>query len=229
MKKRIPLVDQIENQINTTLSALSDSEIVYTYNILNKTQVDINKQRISWINHQSGKFNTNSEFLKLNQYIQILKNNSYLCILYDGSLVRVSYTFEKDILVGHNLLWWPAPYHYKGISLDDISPFELIDEFLHDRAWTELLNMRTPIRVDYDPSEAVVSEVHPSTHIHMQHGECRMFVDEPICFNRFMRFILKNYYPHNVFKFNQSDDIIFDEVYNDSQINYLNAGITFNE
>ena len=226
MSLKIPLINQIREQIESTLKALSDSEIIYNYNVLRKTQLSINRERLSWVNHKTGKFNTNSEFLKLNQYRQILMNNSYLCIIYDGSIIRVSYTFENNVLIGHNLLWWPAPYNYKGIiSLDEISPHELIDEFLAEKEWYKSLDMRTPIRVDYDPIEGVVSEKHPPTHLHMQHGECRMYVDGPLCFNRFMKFILTNYYANIAFEFNSRDNIIFNDVRNGVRINYSNAEI----
>ena len=52
--------------------------------------------------------------------------------------------------------------------------------------------MRTPIRFDYDIKN--VSDNHPKSHMHMQNSECRIFVDRPLCFNKFIKFIFKNFY-----------------------------------
>lgn len=202
-------IDQVETQINTTLEALQSKKLLYMYNHIRKEEIGRNKWIITWKNHESGRFNTGEYFLNLEQYKKILNNNSYLCILYDGSIIRVSYTFENNVLMGHNLLWWPAPYNYKGITLDDMSPNELMDEFLNDNRWDEVLRMRSPIRVDYEPDPEKVNESHSPTHIHMQNKDCRMYVKNPLCFNRFMNFILKNYYPNLIFEFDKHDYIEF--------------------
>ena len=67
-----------------------------------------------------------------------------------------------------------------------------MEEFLSDSQWHEVIKMRSPVRVDFDPSSTVVNKVHSATHLHMQHEDCRMYVEEPLCFNRFINFILKN-------------------------------------
>jgi hypothetical protein len=224
-KQQISYASQIETQINNTLDALFSKKLLYTYNYISKNNKGNGKWRLSWENHQSGKFNTGRYFLKLEQYKKILENNSYLCILYDGSIIRVSYTFENNILTGHNLLWWPAPYAYNGITTEDMSPYELMEEFLIDFQWHEVLKMRSPVRVDYDPAITAVSETHSATHIHMQHENCRMYVQKPLCFNKFIKFILNNYYPNSSFDIEERDYIEFNISDKHEYIEYKNSRI----
>lgn len=209
IKSKNSYIDQVENQINNTLDAMYRSGLLYTYNYIHKESRDNNIEVLTWQNHKSGKFNTGSCFLRLEQYMQILNNSSYLCILYDGSIIRVSYKFTGDILIGQNLLWWPAPYNYEKITLEDIPPQDLIEEFIEDSSWQESLKMRSPVRFDFDPSNDAVSETHSPTHLHMQHEDCRIYVEKPLCFNRFIKFILKNYYPNLAFKIGEHDYIDF--------------------
>ncbi len=219
-------IDQIENQINSTLDALYSKKILYTYNYIYKEGNNSNNQYLTWKNHESGKFNTGSYFLKLEQYRKILENNSYLCILYDGSIIRVSYTFENNVLVGHNLLWWPAPYSYKNITLEDIPPQDLFEEFIADSKWMEAIKMRSPVRFDFDPSKNAVNEKHSPIHLHMQHEDCRMYIEKPLCFNEFINFILKNYYPDVIFNIDKYDYIDFETPNNWSFVNFENSKIT---
>ncbi len=215
-KQQILYINQIENQINNTLDALNSKRILYTYNYIYKENNGDDKWKLSWNNHESGKFNTGKYFLKLEQYKKILENNSYLCILYDGSIIRVSYTFQNNILIGHNLLWWPVPYSYSNITTEDISPYKLMEEFLSDSQWHEVIKMRSPVRVDFDPSSTVVNKVHE---------DCRMYVEEPLCFNRFINFILKNYYPNISFYIDKQDYINFKIHNNFDSIEFENSQI----
>ena len=54
--------------------------------------------------------------------------------------------------------------------------------------------MRSPLRFDFDPSNT--SDLHPATHVHMQHADCRISAKRPICFNTFIKFVFKNFYPN---------------------------------
>lgn len=202
--------EQLEQQIANTLSMLLQNKLLYTYNNLKREYLDKDTIRISWNNHFSGKFNMGDNFLKLDQYRQIIMNRSYLCILFDGSLIRVSYTIRNGKLIGHNLLWWPAPYKYSQVSLDDVPPDQMILDFMDDAQWYDHMEMRSPVRIDYDPRQEVVSEIHPPVHMHMQHKDCRIFVERPICFNLFIKFIFTNFYPDKKIYLNSNDYIFFD-------------------
>lgn len=207
--RRLPYAEQLEMQIYNTLEMLYQREFLYTYNALRKEWLDRDTVRLSWNNHVSGSFNTGDYFLRIRQYRQIIENKSYLCILFDGSLIRVSYTIQKDILTAHSLLWWPAPYKYKNVSLDDVEPVQMLSDFLSDKEWYENIEMRSPIRIDYDPKAENTSLRHPPVHMHFEHKDCRIFVNRPLCFNRFIKYIFENFYPHCPIYLDENDYIEF--------------------
>lgn len=210
MKKRQKSYEeQLEEQIENTLSMLLQKKLLYTYNELKREYLNKNTIRLSWNNHKSGEYNTGDSFLKIEQYQKILENGSYLCILFDGSLIRVSYTIKNDMLIAHNLLWWPAPYKYKGVTLDDVAPAQMISDFLEDKKWYESIEMRSPIRVDYEPKEEIVTAKHPPVHMHLEHKDCRIYVEKPLCFNRFIEYIFKNFYPDCAIYLDENDYINF--------------------
>jgi hypothetical protein len=202
--------EQLEQQISNTLSMLLEKGLLYTYNDLKREYLDEDTIRLSWNNHLSGNFNAGDSFLKIEQYKQIIKNRSYLCILFDGSLIRVSYTIKNGRLVGHNLLWWPAPYKYSNVSLEDVPPDQMLSDFLEDDKWYENIEMRSPVRVDYDPRKGVVTSIHPPVHMHLEHKDCRIFIEKPMCFNMFIRFIFDNFYPQCKIYLDSHDYIYFD-------------------
>lgn len=202
--------EQLEQQIYNTLEMLLENRLLYTYNDLKQERLDENTVRLSWNNHVSGSFNAGDNFLRLEQYRQIINNQSYLCILFDGSLIRVSYTIKNDKVVGHNLLWWPAPYKYLKVSLDDVTPQQMFSDFLEDERWYENIEMRSPVRIDYDPRKEVVSALHPPVHMHIEHKDCRIFMETPICFNKFIRLIFENFYPGYKIYLDPNDYINFD-------------------
>lgn len=202
--------EQLEQQISNTLTMLLENGLLYTYNELKREYLDRNTIRLSWNNHLSGSFNAGDSFLKLEQYKQIINNRSYLCILFDGSLIRVSYTIENGQVIGHNLLWWTAPYKYSNVSLDDVPPEQMFSDFLEDNKWYENMEMRSPVRIDYDPRKEIVSPAHPPVHMHIEHKDCRIFIGKPMCFNSFIKFIFHNFYPDCAIYLDPSDYIYFD-------------------
>lgn len=202
--------EQLIEQVSNTLEMLLEKGLLYTYNELKRECLDKNTIRLSWNNHLSGSFNSGDNFLKLEQYKQIINNQSYLCVLFDGSLIRVSYTIKNGCIVGHNLLWWPAPYKYSGVSLDDVPPKQMLSDFLEDDKWYENIEMRSPIRIDYDPRKEVVSSAHPPVHMHIEHMECRIFIEKPMCFNSFIKLIFNNFYPDCKIYLDPNDYISFE-------------------
>ena len=57
----------------------------------------------------------------------------------------------------------------------------MLSDFLEDDKWYENIEMRSPIRIDYDPRKEVVSSAHPPVHMHIEHMECRIFIEKPMC------------------------------------------------
>ena len=151
---------------------------------------------VTWRNHIPGRHNAGSSFTKLNQYVSIYESGAYHCILFDGSIVRASFKFEKNLLIQENLMYWPAPLTVPEDEVDELGIRDAIDmRLLSLNSNSEALNMRTPFRIDYDLSNA--NDMHPETHLHIQHSDCRISVNKPICFNTFIRFIISNFYPYS--------------------------------
>ena len=181
--------DQISNTLDTLITcglARIRQEVCITE--------DRDIATISWRNHVPGRHNSGKSFLKLEQYAAIYESGAYHCILFDGSIIRVSFKFDESKLVRENLLFWPAPINIPEDEIDELGIREALDLHLEGmNSRNEELRMRSPFRLDFDPSNC--REKHPATHIHMQHEECRISVNGPICFNTFVRLIFQNFYP----------------------------------
>ena len=127
--------------------------------------------------------------------MSIYETGAYHCILFDGSIIRVYFKFHRNILANESLLYWPAPFIIPEDDIEELGIREAINMYITDEVFrNNKLSMRSPFRLDFDPLN--VSESHPETHLHMQHEECRISVKKPICFNAFIKFIFKNFYPN---------------------------------
>lgn len=182
----------IKNNMLNTMEWLYGGKLLYYYNEVKLEEID-GMEIITWNNHVGGRLNCGKAFSTLAQYEHILSNNSFTCILYDGSLIRSTFTFKNNKLIGHSHLWWPAPFVCDGAIKSDQTPIELYDGLITNYKWFDSINMRSPVRIDYDPSNDTVE--HPAVHMHTQHHECRIKVNKPICFNRFIQYIFNNFYP----------------------------------
>lgn len=116
MSKKVfnPSAQKTVNQINSTLDTLQKKALCISYNVVPPVMDTQHRCQITWNSHVSERANSGKSFIKLAQYRHILANNSYHCLLFDGSLIRVNFEFEDDLLLKQNLLWWPAPYDYKN-------------------------------------------------------------------------------------------------------------------
>lgn len=194
-----------ETQINSTLNTLMQKRLCITYNPVRLVMDQQYRCQITWNGHVSGRANSGDSFMKLIQYHHILKTNSYHCLLFDGSLIRVNFVFENELLLTQNLLWWPAPYDYRNLLQDGFAPIDLLEDFYGDQEWHQNIRMRSPVRIDFDCNNN--KRDHPHSHLHIQHEETRIYTGSPICFNRFIDFIFRNFYPEFTFSFSQYDFI----------------------
>lgn len=171
---------------------------------------------ITWDNHVAGRHNAGDAFTTLNQYVSIYETGAYHCILFDGSIIRVYFKFNRNILLQQSLLYWPAPINIPEEDIDELGIREAIDLYLTtSNSQSTSLKMRSPIRFDFDPS--IQTSIHPATHLHIQHAECRISVRNPICFNTFIKFIFLNFYPNIKFDiFDKFDSLHYSgfELYN---------------
>lgn len=186
-RKRRSVFDDMKN----TLMLLAESNVLIYYNspILEERE---SKKWVTWPNHQPGRYNCEPFFGKIEQYRKILGTEAFTCLLCDGSIVRAAYGFEEEKLTNHNLLWWPSPFQITEDDLQLGGVLEIFDLYADERDWHEGIRMRTPIRFDFDSANC--ADDHPASHVHLQDPACRIFVDRPVSFNRFIKFIFKNFY-----------------------------------
>lgn len=194
MKKINKHVVDTREQITNTLQFLYHTGLArITKDVLVIPDQDF--EVLTWKNHVPGRHNAGKSFTRLNQYMSIYETGAYHCILYDGSIIRVFFKFHRNILREESLLYWPAPIEIPEDEIEELGIREAISMYMSD---VDLRNghllMRSPCRLDYDSFN--VNALHPETHLHIQNEECRISVRKPICFNTFIKFIFKNFYPN---------------------------------
>lgn len=185
-------VINVADEMNNVMMVLLELKLLYFYRDVRPQLIDNKLQIITWNNHESSRANCGPSFTTLEQYEHILKTGAFHCILFDGSIIRSSFEFAGKDLIYHSHLWWPAPYT-NSIKPDEFTPQTKYEDLLTDPDWTKKVRMRSPIRIDFDPD--LENESHPLVHLHTQNHETRMKVDKPICFGKFMKYILQNFYP----------------------------------
>lgn len=186
-------VENTREQIVNTLQILSGCGLTrITKDVLSTTiQSD---EILTWNNHVPGRHNAGKSFTSLNQYISIYETGAYHCILFDGSIIRAYFRFRKNILMQESLLYWPAPIIIPEEDIDELGIREAMNMYFSDDDMiSKKVVMRSPLRFDFDSMNA--SELHPATHVHLQHADCRISAKRPICFNTFIKFVFRNFYP----------------------------------
>ena len=180
-------------QIRSTTEVLKTAGFITYENPSEKTKKK-KEQRVTWKSFVHGREVSSKAFLTIDQYLKILTSNSYQILLFDYSIIRYSFVFDGARLIRQNLLWWPCPVKMDN---DIENEFENIGMAIKDMV--NIANnqsnyiMRSPIRIDYDSDNNKAD--HPRAHMHLSHPECRINTNAPICFNRFIRFIIYNFYP----------------------------------
>lgn len=217
-------VDNVKEQIYNTLIAMYAQKYIRFM----KEVVEIKNKPIellTWDDHIKGRYDSSRFFTSLEQYIAIYETGSYHCILSDGSIIRVLFKFNNNVLVKQSLLYWPAPINIPVDDIEEIGIRESIRmhilEMNSEGKEKNNIIMRSPIRYDYDIEND--RAMHPASHIHMQHAECRISARQPICFNTFIRFIFQNFYPNeNLTIFNKFDFMNFNrtKIYNEAVIRF---------
>lgn len=212
-------LDRVLIQIQNTLEQMQELGYILYYNIP-KCEEYGEKERLTWNNHKGGREVSSKYFLRVRQYMRILSDNAFLAILSDYSLVRCSFVFENNKIISENLLWWPCPIQMDDNMVDEFGLLETIEMILEDKEAEKFIRMRSPIRIDFDAEND--TEEHPGAHLHMEHEECRINIDEPICFNRFINYIVKSFYPGWKVEFKEYDYIKFKYDIQKNKISYNN-------
>lgn len=193
MKKNNQVFETTAQQIKSTTEILKSANLVIYENPPQK-YIDDKIQQITWSNNAHGREVSSKAFLTIDQYLKILATNSYQLLLSDYSIIRYSFVFDGAHLVQQNLLWWPCPVKMDS-DLEDMFGDMItgIKDTINSANNQSDYIMRSPIRVDYDSQNDKAD--HPKAHMHLSHPECRINTNAPICFNRFIKFLILNFYP----------------------------------
>lgn len=180
---------------------------------------------IYWSNARSNEGVNASNFSFIQAYEKVLSNRSFQVLLFDNSILRCSLNFSDDILISQNFSWIPCPlncfFDYSFEDMISLEP-ELISERITDKSYSkESILLRSTIRFDYDSENDTID--HPSAHIHLQNPETRIYIQEPICFNSFVKHIIKTYYPESYYV---KKNLIPKKVYDDINLKEL-SGLSF--
>lgn len=206
-------VMNIRNQIINTCEILQKKGLIMYYNSPLLLDGDSIKQKIiSFPNYtykpEDLRFNT------VNHYREIIKYNSFNCILGDLSIVKAYFRFEGSILIEQSISWIPSPFtgdEFKDMMYEfdemQLTPTEIIDYYLSLKFQDVCnhLRMRTPLRFDFDSKND--TSIHPRAHMHFQHDHTRISLNEPICFNRFIKSLFEFVYPRIDLDLDVNDNI----------------------
>ncbi len=180
------------SQIKSTTEELKSKGIVLYDNPPDRI-INEKRQQLTWGNHQSGRAVSSKAFLTIDQYLEILSSNAYQLLLVDYSIIRYSFVFDGAKLESQNILWWPCPVKMDLDTENEFGVTEGIRQIVNSASNQSEFIMRSPIRIDFDGNNN--TSVHPRAHMHIEHHDCRINTERPVCFNRFVRFIIANFYP----------------------------------
>jgi hypothetical protein len=182
--------------ITRTCESLFRIGSVSFYNSVREESTAV-QSRVSWPVRNGGSSHVHP-FGSLEQYLQWVRNGEFTCLLFDHSIIRASYIFTGNRVVGHNLLFWPFPISLKE-PLDEITEIcKALELCLNSPVQASgicSLSLRSPMRFDYDPDLA--GDGHPEVHLHMQFENTRIYVQQPLCFHTFLKLIFRTFYPEH--------------------------------
>lgn len=126
---------------------------------VDRTQVDVNSQTITWHNRVKG---INRDAYYPLEYQYLLDKGQYSFLLSDASFLQMYYSFRDNALQSARLAYYPAPLRLRARSedfLDAAESFSELDETMFDHLynWYEAIEERrdlplntSHLRFDFD-------------------------------------------------------------------------------
>ncbi len=192
MMKTNKVFENTATQIKSTTEVLKSKGFVI-FDIPPERIIMEKRQQLTWQNHQGGRLVSSKAFLTIDQYLEILSSNAYQLLLSDYSIIRYSFVFDGAKLEQQNILWWPCPVKMDIDTENEFGVVEGIKQKINASSNQSEFIMRSPVRIDFDSTNN--TNLHPRAHIHLEHSDCRINTEQPICFNQFIKFIITNFYP----------------------------------
>lgn len=122
-------------------------------------------------------------------YLELRKSRLYNILFPDGGMVQLMYDVANGDIVSHRLAFLPSP------DLSEYQNFpEIYEEELMFAEVAKKSVVPTPIRFDFDRSNAV-PVIHPMSHLTIgQYRFCRIPVSRAVTPQKFLSFIIKSFY-----------------------------------
>lgn len=211
---------EISSQIRNLTQLLVDKSIAVSQNY-----PVYRDNKLFWGNFQNIAFALQDEPYE-SIYDGCKQAKDYSFMLIDGALIQLQYEFRRNELIGHVLTFFPNP-HFENYQ---DNPEEFEELYFGQELFTDMINKKSivfPIRFDY--SQVHNEVIHPKIHATLgAFRDCRIPISKPISPNRFISFILRNFY---YFKFVEADmqhelnlDLQFPEIItnNEKKLLHLN-------
>lgn len=165
---------------------------------INQNLPKYKNNKVIWVNYKKTAFSLKNEPYEI-IYNNCIANKDYNFMLLDGALIQMQYEFNRNKLIGHILGFYPNPDFEKFQD----NPKEYEDLYYGNELFTSILEKKIitfPIRFDY--SSEHIDTVHPKIHASFgNYTDCRIPISKPLSPNRFVSFILRNFY---YYKFNET-------------------------
>jgi len=168
------MIKKIIKQIKSITNLLLRSGLIVEYN-------DISEKdgRITWSDFKDYSFvykDCDYELI----YDKCKSDRDFNFMLHDGGIVQMMYILDREEIVKHRLLFLPA------INSES-------DTIYEENRTINSKQVPFPIRFDYDNNNVKIN--HPASHLTLgNYDSCRIPVSSPITPNRFIVFLLNNFY-----------------------------------
>ena len=154
---------------------------------------------IIWENYKNIAFSHKDEPYNI-LYEKCRLNRDYNFMLLDGALIQMKYEFYRNSLIAHILSFYPHPELEKFQDY----PEEYENLYYSNELFSDIIERKTiifPLRFDF--SQEHTELIHPKIHVTLgNYKDCRIPVSKPLSPNKFILFILRNFY---FFKFQQTN------------------------
>lgn len=180
--------------VRSLTTALADAGAVLDYNM--PVRIGTREETlITWAGSTTSPvvaFASGLPSFSLKEYVDLVQQRQYSFLLADGSIFQLCWTFSREQLIKHRLLYVPAPLVF---DQDDVAELGLLDtlDMIFPVSQQAHLLMVTPVRFDFD--SAAASGNHPASHLTIIKHCCRVPVFGPLSLGHFCRFIFRSFYP----------------------------------
>jgi hypothetical protein len=212
---------QLRREITNFVAELLERDLVIDYNSAILRDFS-GHTYLTWASQPNFSNSTKSvPFATVAGYRYLIDTRQYNFMLYDGAIFQLFFVFRRTELVNHSLSYFPCPAEIPtDFTVTDQAISDIIDQTLYSAyeslEWLHLvresvaglplshlhpeqqgsfqlrLNMRAPIRFDFDPESS--GHLHPASHVHVGHPECRIPVFAALSLGHFVRFVFMNFY-----------------------------------